>query len=492
MRNAGVLLHLSSLPSEQGIGTFGQEAYNFIDFLKQAGQTYWQMLPVGPTGFGDSPYQSFSAFAGNPYFIDCATLVTQGLLTTEELRPLEQLPHERVDFGGLYEKLTPILEKAYGRFSPDDDYRGFVAANEYWLWDYCLYMALREHFECQCWNTWPAEIRTRQPQAMDHYHQLLEEKIKYHLFIQYKFYTQLIKLRAYADDHGILLMGDMPIYVALDSADSWAHQNYLQLDEDGMPINVAGCPPDGFSPTGQLWGNPLYNWAALEQDGFDWWIKRVAHQAAFFAKVRIDHFRGFEAYFAIPAADDTAVNGHWEKGPGMALFSAMEAHVGRDVLVAEDLGFLTKEVEILLEETGFPGMSVLQFAFHEGSVSKYLPHNLTRHNIIYTGTHDNDTTVGWLEKMSEVDRGYLFEYLGIYNKYEAGDRLIRTAHTSVCETAIIPVQDMLYLGSEARMNTPGTAQGNWAWRVKKEQLTPILAADYYRRTQLGGRLPQAN
>lgn len=448
------------------------------------------MLPVGPTGYGDSPYQSFSAFAGNPYFIDCRMLIEDGLLTRDEVQPLENLSEDRVDFGGLYENVAPILEKAYRRFSEDEEYGGFVCANEYWLWDYCMYMALREHFGYACWNEWPTDIRLREADAMERYHSLLEDRIKYNMFVQYEFYHQLGRLRDYAKENGIELMGDMPIYVALDSADSWAHQNYLQLDEECRPTYVAGCPPDGFSPTGQLWGNPLYRWDEMEKDGFDWWIKRISHQASFFSRVRIDHFRGFEAYFSIPANDETAENGHWEKGPGMALFSAMSRTVGREVLVAEDLGFLTKEVEILLEETGFPGMSVLQFAFSEGSVSKYLPHNLKRHNIVYTGTHDNDTTVGWLQKMSDRDRKYLFEYLGIYNKYEAGDRMIRTAYTSVCETAIIPIQDMLYLDSSARMNTPGTMENNWSWRVKKNQLSNELADDYYRRTQLAARLPE--
>ncbi len=408
-RAAGILLPIASLPSNYGIGCFSQSAYDFVDWLKQAGQTYWQILPLGPTSYGDSPYQSFSTFAGNPYFISLETLVEEGVLTKAEC--------DKADFGSIdndidYEKLYinryPLLRKAYERsdISNNAAYQKFVAENNWWLSDYALFMAVKERFDGKPWTEWAEDIRLRWANAMDYYRRELYFDIEFQQYLQFQFFTQWNKLRAYANKKGIQIVGDIPIYVAMDSADAWAHPELFQLDGENMPTAVAGCPPDGFSADGQLWGNPLYRWDYHRQTGYDWWITRLWYCFQMYDVVRIDHFRGFDEYYSIPYGEETAVNGHWEKGPGIELFRTMERRLGRHEVIAEDLGYVTDSVRQLVRDSGFPGMKVLEFAFDSrdsGSANDYFPHNFTENSVAYTGTHDNETLVGWFHSIPRKD-----------------------------------------------------------------------------------------
>lgn len=408
-RAAGILLPIASLPSNYGIGCFSQSAYDFVDWLKQAGQTYWQILPLGPTSYGDSPYQSFSTFAGNPYFISLETLVEKGVLTKAEC--------DKADFGSIdndidYEKLYinryPLLRKAYERsdISNNAAYQKFVAENNWWLSDYALFMAVKERFDGKPWTEWAEDIRLRWANAMDYYRRELYFDIEFQQYLQFQFFTQWNKLRAYANKKGIQIVGDIPIYVAMDSADAWAHPELFQLDGENMPTAVAGCPPDGFSADGQLWGNPLYRWDYHRQTGYDWWITRLWYCFQMYDVVRIDHFRGFDEYYSIPYGEETAVNGHWEKGPGIELFRTMERRLGRHEVIAEDLGYVTDSVRQLVRDSGFPGMKVLEFAFDSrdsGSANDYFPHNFTENSVAYTGTHDNETLVGWFHSIPRKD-----------------------------------------------------------------------------------------
>lgn len=493
-RRAGVILHPTSLPGPHGIGELGREAYAWVDFLESAGQRIWQVMPLGPTGYGDSPYQCFSAFAGNHYLIDLAELEGEGLLTADELAPLRALPREAVEFGGLIPKKLQLLALAAERFeakaTPEE--RGAVAAfatrHAGWLADYTLFMALKERHGGRAWTDWPDELRDRDPGALARAGSELAPAMAKHELWQYWFYSQWLRLRAYANERDVAVLGDIPIFVALDSADAWAHPEQYYLGADGRPTVVAGVPPDYFSATGQRWGNPLYRWEAMAQDGYAWWVARVRSTLELVDTVRIDHFRGFAAYWEIPASEPTAEHGRWRPGPGQALFDALAAALGRLPLVAEDLGVITPDVDELRLGNGLPGMKVLQFAFAGDADDPYLPHNYDRDCVVYTGTHDNDTTVGWFETASEAERDMLRRYLARDDANVAWE-LVRLAQASVAETAVAPLQDVLGLGSEARMNTPGSASGNWSWRFDWADVPYWVAPQLRELAVLYGRLP---
>ncbi len=416
-RTAGILLPITSLPSRYGIGSFSQSAYDFIDWLKEAGQSYWQILPLGPTSYGDSPYQSFSTFAGNPYFISLEALVAEGVLHKEECEAADFGDQaDCVDYEKLYKARYTLLYKAYQRswITENHDYQHFVRKNKWWLSDYALFMAVKEQYNNVSWDQWPEDIRLRKGSVMEEYYKELYPYVEFHQYMQFKFYEQWSALKAYANQKGIRLIGDIPIYVAMDSADTWAHPELFQLDEQNVPLAVAGCPPDGFSATGQLWGNPLYRWEYHKKTNYEWWISRLAYCFQMYDVLRIDHFRGFDEYYSIPYGEDSAVNGHWEKGPGIELFQCMEQHLGRHEVIAEDLGYVTDSVRWLVRESGFPGMKVLEFAFDSrdtGSANDYLPHNYAENSVAYTGTHDNETIVGWFESITEEERQAARDYM---------------------------------------------------------------------------------
>ena len=491
MRKSGILMPVSSIPSRYGIGTFSKQAYSFIDSLEKAGQSYWQILPLGPTGYGDSPYQSFSTFAGNPYYIDLETLVGEGYLTREDC--------ERYDFGDSdsyvdYEKIYlsrfRILKTAFLNSNIDKDagYRKFVKDNSYWLDDYALYMAVKNAFGGVSWSEWDEDIKLRKPAAMKRYREKYAGEVDFYKFQQYMFAKQWFALKAYANSKNIQIIGDIPIYVAFDSSDTWANPELFQLDDDLTPVAVAGCPPDAFSATGQLWGNPLYRWEHHIKTGYAWWMKRIAYCYELYDVVRIDHFRGFDAYYSIPYGDPTAEYGHWEKGPGYDIFRTMKNKLGNKPVIAEDLGFLTKSVINLVKKTGYPGMKILQFAFDPREESDYLPHNYTSNSIVYTGTHDNDTTLGWYSQLSRRDKKFAKQYLHFRADRDAQWEFIRSAMASVSDTCIIPMQDYLGLGSEARINVPSTLGTNWKWRMLEGQFTDELAERIREMTGLYGRL----
>ncbi len=480
MRECGILLPIASLPSKYGIGSFSKEAYEFVDQLKAAGQSYWQILPLGPTGYGDSPYQTFSAFAGNPYFIDLEQLTEDGLLTPEECREADFGEEEdRIDYEKIYKSRFGVLEKAFLRWkesmvqrghSVDKIFRKELAAETR---EYCFYAALKRHFKDVSWDQWDQDIRMRKKKAVKKYRELLAEDVEFYCFQQVMFQRQWRRLKGYANSQGIRFIGDIPIYVAFDSADAWSCPELFQFDKDNKPKAVAGCPPDAFSDTGQLWGNPLYDWKYHEKTEFAWWMERMKYSFGLYDVVRIDHFRGFDEYYAIPAGDDTAINGTWKKGPGLALFKKIKESLGDVDIIAEDLGFLTPSVHKLLKDTGFPGMKVLQFAFSTGERSNYLPYFYGRNCVVYTGTHDNDTTRGWYETMDKSERKFAREYANIGDtpKEEISWDFIRLAVASTADLAVIPLQDYLGVGKEGRINTPSTLGGNWVWRLKKGQFT---------------------
>jgi len=477
-RGAGVLLPVSSLPSDYGIGTLGEEAFHFIDFLNSAGQKYWQVLPVGPTSFGDSPYQSFSAFAGNPYFIDPGILISEGLLTEEEVNTYDWGDDPaNIDYAKLFHYRFKILHIASLRstHSNTKEYRMFCDENIYWLDDYCLFMALKFKFDNQSWLLWPKELRFHEQNAVEDYSYELKDEIEFWKFCQFEFFEQWRKVKEYANKNGIKIIGDIPIYAALDSADVWTHSSQFQLDAERRPVLVSGVPPDVFSKDGQLWGNPLYDWNVMERDGFDWWKKRMACSAKIYDVIRIDHFIGVVRYYAIPAEDSTAVNGSWKTGPGLKLMNAIDSAIGRSQLVAEDLGVVVPEVRNLLKKTGYPGMKVLQFAFDGNPKNEFLPHNYTQNMVVYSGTHDNKTLMGYLDTMKAKEARFIKEYLGVKRKKEIPAALIRVAYESVANTVIFQVQDLLLLPNSARMNFPSTIGTNWKWRLKKDQLTVPLA-----------------
>ena len=491
MRESGVLLPVASLPSDHGIGCFSKEAYEFVDQLKAGGQKNWQILPLGPTGYGDSPYQSFSTFAGNPYFIDLETLIKEGLLTREECDACDFGDNaEFIDYEKIYFSRFKILRKAFERFVPDEEFETFAEENKAWLEDYALYMAIKNSLGGISWSQWPAELKRRVPEAMEEKKKELEEEIQFIRFQQYEFTKQWTRLKKYANDQGIRIIGDIPIYVAFDSADAWANPQLFQFDEECTPIAVAGCPPDAFAATGQLWGNPLYDWEYHEKTGFAWWIQRLEYCYKLYDVVRVDHFRGFDEYYAIPYGDKTAENGKWRKGPGLELFKAVKKAMGEMSIIAEDLGYLTDSVRQLVKDTGYPGMKVLQFAFDSREESDYLPHNYEHNCVVYTGTHDNNTILGWLDEMAPEDRLLAERYLD--NRYTRKEDMpwdfIRLAMASVADLAITPIQEFLCLGGEARINRPSTLGTNWKWRLLKGQITHEVTGKMYDMTKLYGRL----
>ena len=492
MRRNGMLLPIASLPSPYGIGGFSKEAYEFIDLLEETGQKLWQILPLGPTSYGDSPYQSFSTFAGNPYFIDLDTLEEKGWLTKEACEASDYGDNESyIDYGRIYNSRFVLLKQAFlnSDILSDEKFTEFCKDNQHWLPDYALYMALKNQNDGKSWIEWEEEICLRKPEAVEYYKKELEEECNFYEFLQYEFHEQWTKVKEYAHEKGIQIVGDVPIYVAFDSADTWANPELFQLDEKNLPLGVAGCPPDAFSATGQLWGNPLYNWAYHKKTGYDWWLKRIAYCFDLYDIVRIDHFRGFDEYYSIPYGDETAVNGHWEKGPGMDLFNTVKEKLGELDIIAEDLGFLTESVFQLLKDSGYPGMKVLQFAFDPSEDSDYLTYKYQRNCVVYTGTHDNDTTAGWFEKLSDGDKEVALRYMNSFYtpKEEQHWDLIALAMRSTADTCIIPVQDFLGLGSEARINMPSTLGDNWKWRMTKGAFSEELKEKIRRMTKLYGR-----
>ncbi len=493
MRKSGILLPVASLPSAYGIGCFSKEAYEFVDRLQESGQSYWQILPMGPTGYGDSPYQSFSTFAGNPYFIDPEDLVARGFLSKRRCNSYDfKGAAGHIDYGKLYRNRFLLLREAYqnSRIEEEEGFRRFVRDNAYWLEDYALYMAVKSGFDNAAWVEWDEDIRLRRPGALRSYRERYAEDIAFYQFQQYLFEEQWKKLKAYANERGIKIIGDIPIYVAFDSSDAWANPKLFQFDEDCSPVAVAGCPPDAFSADGQLWGNPLYRWEYHKKTGYAWWMQRIKASFQRYDVLRIDHFRGFDEYYSIPFGAKTAQVGAWEKGPGYDFFRVMKRKLGEKAVIAEDLGFLTDSVLELVKKCGYPGMKVLQFAFDSREESDYLPHNYTSHCVVYTGTHDNDTSLGWYRSLDGADREFCDRYLNLKGRSEK-EKLgifIRAALSSVAELAVIPMQDYLGLGGEARINLPSTLGDNWQWRMKRGAFTKKLAEEICQLTRLYGRM----
>ena len=489
MRASGVLLPVFSLPGPYGIGTLGTEAFAFVDFLAGAKQTYWQILPIGPTGYGDSPYQSFSAFAGNPYFIDFRLLAKNGLLTEAEL-PTPQTVGP-VDYGVLYQERPAVLHKAAARLlaAPTPEYEAFCAAQSFWLDDYALFMAIKAEQHQAGLSDWPDDLRCRQPEALAAAKTRLADAVSYHKAVQFFFYTQWNALKSYANGKGIQLVGDIPIYVSPDSSDLWTRPELFQTDGKVHLTQVAGCPPDAFAADGQLWGNPLYDWPRHKAEDFAWWKRRMRHATSIYDVVRIDHFRGFESYYSIPAGNKTAAGGHWEKGPDQDFIRAMHAALGEGGIIAEDLGYLTPEVKAMLAASGYPGMKIMQFAFDRREPGNYLPYTYPANSVVYTGTHDNITTEGWRQNAAPEDVDYACRYLRCVPE-DLTEAMICACLASPSDMAIIPLADWLHLGAEARINTPSTRGANWQWRLE-QPLPETLAAHIAQLTALYDRAPQA-
>lgn len=490
MRKSGILLPISSLPSPHGIGTLGKAAYTFVDFLAAGGQSYWQMLPTGPTGFGDSPYQSFSAMAGNPYFIDLDLLASGGFLTKAEIGGGWGECPDSIDYGLLFEKRFLVLAKAAARQNKTaPEYLAFCQKNAFWLDDYALFMAIKEAHGNRSFHEWPDDLRQHKKAVLKSAEAQWGPRAEFWRCVQFFFFQQWAPLKAYANAQGIYLVGDIPIYISPDSSDLWAHPELFQLDEEERPTAVAGVPPDAFSADGQLWGNPLYNWKEHKKTKYAWWVQRMAFMALHFDWIRIDHFRGFAGYFSVPAGETTARNGEWRRGPGKDFIHALHKYLPDVKIIAEDLGFLTDEVHELLHYSGYPGMKILQFAFDSRDESDYLPHNYPRHTVVYTGTHDNTTTEDWQHSALQEDVAFARKYLGISTRTNITDSMIRTALSSVADTAVLPMQDWLRLGREARINTPSTlGNNNWCWRLLPGQISGKLAARIREQTRLYGRM----
>ena len=493
-RLSGILVHPTSFPSPYGIGDLGKGAYEFIDFLVQSGQHLWQVLPLGPTGFGDSPYQGFSSFAGQPLIISIDNLIELHLLTEEDLEDMPQWDPRKVEYGKVISFKTALYQKAYASFchTPNkmllEEFDDFLMKNSFWLDDYCLFMAGKDAHDGKCWIEWEDELSDPTPTEKEYWSIVLKDEIRYYQFIQFIFYRQWTQLKQYANDNGIKIIGDIPIFVAYDSADVWANKKLFKLDSKGYPTSVAGVPPDYFSATGQLWGNPLYDWDYHKETGYKWWLARIQQHIALFDYLRIDHFRGFEAYWEVPAGEETAINGEWVKGPNEDLFLAIQEALGDQLpIFAEDLGVITPEVEWLRDMFHFPGMKILQFAFEGLEESSYLPHQFTHTNCIcYTGTHDNNTTVGWYQTLGEDQKDKLRRYANTDGNNISLD-MIRMCLGSIAQYAIFPIQDLLQLGTEARMNTPGIAEDNWAFRYLSEDLETYRAEWLKQNTILYGR-----
>ncbi|MEH1865481.1 MAG: 4-alpha-glucanotransferase [Nostoc sp.] len=498
-RSSGILLHPTSFPSRFGVGDLGLEAYRFIDFLKDTHQQYWQVLPLGPTGYGNSPYMCYSAMAGNPLLISPEKLRDEGLLSEEDFANLPGFPVEKVDFDQVVPIKIGLLKKACENFKVNatdiqkNEFAGFCDSKAYWLENYALFMALKDAHNGASWHTWEAEFVKRKPEALAQAENWLNEDIFYYKFVQFEFFRQWSDLKSYANMRGIDIIGDIPIYVSHDSADVWAHPDIFCLDEEtGEAAQMAGVPPDYFSATGQLWGNPVYNWEELQKQDFKWWVQRFEAMLDYVDIIRIDHFRGFEAYWSVPKGEETAMNGEWVEAPGDAFFAAIREKLGKLPVLAEDLGVITPEVEALRDKYEFPGMKVLQFAFGSDPANPFLPFNYPRNAVVYTGTHDNDTTVGWFNSANDNEKHNLWLYLGSISPEGIQWDLIRLALSSIANQAIIPLQDVLGLGNEARMNFPSIAEGNWGWRYQSEALRDELRDRLKVLTRLNGRAPQEN
>lgn len=493
-RNSGIIMHISSLPGKYGIGTLGKEAYEFADFLKKSGQRYWQILPLGPTSFGDSPYQSFSAFAGNPYFIDFDILKEKGVLKLEDYVNVNfGKDDEEIDFQLIFNEKMKILRKAFANFKLekdlDNEFEKFKSDNSFWLENYALYMSIKQEFDLKSWQEWDDDIKWRKPEAIEMYKKKLNDEIEFWNFIQYEFFNEWNELKNYVNKAGVEIIGDMPIYVSEDSADVWSNPEAFLIDKKTLkPLKVAGCPPDIFSDTGQLWGNPIYDWDYMKKTSYRWWIDRVRESLKIYDWLRIDHFKGFESYYSISYGESTAKNGKWVKGPGMKIFDAIRKALGDVNIIAEDLGTLTDETIKLRDDNNFPGMKILTFAFDSDSSNPFLPHNYEKNFIAYTGTHDNDTVRGWLEKTAPKDQvKKAIEYLNLNEEEGYNWGIIRGAWSSVANVSIAQMQDFLNLGNEARMNMPSTLGCNWKWRAKKTAFTNELAERIYNMTEMYGR-----
>ncbi len=492
-RSSGLLLHPTSLPGKYGIGEIGKSAYRWIDFLLESKQSIWQILPLGPTSYGDSPYQVTSVFAGNPLLIDLKSLANAGYISPNDLKKSPEFPDNCVDFKSVIEWKMPLLLEAFNRFSEiakESDIEGFAhfcsAYDDVWLAEFALFMAIKNQFGKRAWWEWPVELKLRDADSLAQIRNQLRHEIRAQKFLQYQFFKQWTNLKNYANQHGIQILGDMPIYVSHDSADLWANQDKFCLDDRGIPVVVAGVPPDYFSETGQLWGNPIYKWDVMEKNGFRWWIERVRTTLQYVDVIRIDHFRGFEAYWKVAYGEETAINGRWVKGPGHVFFDKLLEALPQIPIIAEDLGVITPEVSTLRDRYGFPGMKILQFAFSSDSTNRDLPDNYNKACVVYSGTHDNDTTHGWFKTISEKEREYCIRYLGKNPKDIAWD-LMRLACASTADLAIYTMQDVLSLGSEARMNFPGRASGNWTWRLKPSQLSRKYIKKLAKMTEIYGR-----
>ncbi len=491
-RSSGILLHITSLPGKYGIGTMGSEARRFVDFLVASGQKLWQILPLGHTGYGDSPYQCFSAFAGNPLIIDLEKLMEQELLTPGELPENESFPEDAVDYGKVFHYKYKLLEIAHGRFtvSGDDDlkkqYNTFCTSNKWWLDDYAFFMALKIHHGGKAWMEWDKQIKLREPDAVGRYQEHLAQSIDFYRFLQFVFYHQWLELKSYANSNNIEIIGDLPLYVALDSTEAWANPAIFDFDDTLTPRTVAGVPPDYFSETGQLWGNPIYNWEYLEEQGFQWWIDRIKANFLLYDILRIDHFRGLAAYWSIPYGEKTAVKGQWIEVPGEAMLKAVYHKLGEKSIIAENLGVITPDVEELRETFNMPGMKILQFAFDSAEDNEFIPHTYDKNSVVYTGTHDNNTTVGWFKHSPPQDKQNMHDYFCLDEKDPAWS-FIRLAWSTVSNLAIAPMQDVLRLGEEARMNFPGKAPGYWKWRFQQNMLTDTHVRDLRKITEVYGR-----
>ena len=496
-RYSGILLSITSLPSKYGIGCFDKAAYDFVDFLEKSGQRYWQILPLGSTshfGASDSPYQAYSAFAGNPYFISLEDLIEEGVLTEEECETADFGDNPcKVDYVALYENRLPLLHKAYERsnISQNVDFQEFCKKNFWWLDDYALFMSLRDFFGGAGWTEWPEDIRMHRAPALSYYHEKLYFDVEFQKYMQFKFWEQWSKLKKYANDKHIMIVGDMPIYVSPDGSDVWAQPEMFQLDEMNMPSQIAGCPPDSFSADGQIWGNPLYRWERHRETGYHWWVTRMWYSYQLYDMVRLDHFRGFDEYYAIPIGG-TAMEGHWEKGPGMELFNTLRNSLGDRAIIAEDLGLMTDGVRKLVTDSGYPNMKVLQFAYENGDIggaNEYLPHNYINNCVVYTGTHDNETVYGWFAGLDDETKKYVRRYMGDNSTPENKIHMKFIALGMMCcaDTCIIPIQDWLGLDNSSRMNIPGTVDVNWSWRLKKNQVTKSLGKEILGMTMMYGR-----
>lgn len=490
MRKSGILMHISSLPGPYGIGSLGKSAYEFVDFLAQAGQSYWQLLPLCPTGYGDSPYQSFSTFAGNPYLIDLDSLIAEGLLKKEEVEAIcWGVAQCRVDYKSLYLNRGKLFSLACSRFVPDASFDAFIRENAWWLEDYALFMALKETLRGKPWQEWSPDLMMRDARTLEKVRQELSQQIRCHQFMQYLFFRQWDALHSYAGEKGIRVIGDVPIYVPLDSADVWANQNLFQLDSNRRPTALAGCPPDSFSADGQLWGNPLYDWEKMKQNGYGWWLLRLGSAARMYDVIRFDHFRGFESYWSIPAEEDTAINGVWVKGPGEDFIRAVQKAFPDTEFIAEDLGFVTPQVRQLQEFSGYPGMKVIQFAFDSREAGDYSPHNYPVNSVCYSGTHDNPTMLQWFSEANPADVRRAERYFGLNREEGYVWGMLRGCMQSVSKLCVVQMQDYLELDGAARMNVPGTLSAdNWSWRAKPGYLTKDLVKRIYDMTKRYGRV----